>query len=175
MKHSILFLTILALFITGPISVDAQTFPTDDPIVKKIWAEAVDSSQLEILAHELLDVIGPRLVGSPQMLKANDWAVKKLGSWNVEARNEQYGTWKGWERGVTHIDLLEIVDLRWQFKFFDRDQLVTFCVSQRKYTELELPTLVISLKRHARVCNLCVLLCGSLNRTRHRGPQVGVK
>jgi len=85
----------------------SQTFPTNDPVIKNIWAEAVDSSQLPVLAHELLDVVGPRLVGSPGMLKANDWAVKKLSSWSIEARNEQYGTWKGWERATTHIDLLE--------------------------------------------------------------------
>ena len=33
--------------------------------------------QLEPLAHELLDVIGPRLVGTPQMKQAHDWAVAK--------------------------------------------------------------------------------------------------
>ena len=107
MRRSGNFFIILALFIAGSATLQAQTFPTDDPIVKNIWAEAVDSSKLEVLAHELLDVIGPRLVGSPQMLKANDWAVKKLGSWDIEARSEQYGTWEGWERGITHIDLLE--------------------------------------------------------------------
>lgn len=84
-----------------------NSFPTDDPIIKSIYAEAMDSSQVEKLAHELLDVIGPRLVGSPLMLKANDWAVAKYTGWGIEARNEQYGKWRGWERGITHIDLLE--------------------------------------------------------------------
>ncbi|MBE0557755.1 MAG: peptidase M28, partial [Proteobacteria bacterium] len=107
MKRSSICAVFLILVIAQSPRMHAQTFPTDDPIIKNIWAESVDSSQLEVLAHELLDVIGPRLVGSPQMLKANDWAVKKLGSWNIEARNEQYGTWKGWDRGITHIDLLE--------------------------------------------------------------------
>ncbi len=85
----------------------SQAFPTDDAILKNIWKEAMDSSRLPILAHELLDVIGPRLVGTPQMQKANDWAVKTYGSWGIEAKNEQYGQWLGWERGITHIDLLE--------------------------------------------------------------------
>lgn len=86
---------------TGP------TFPTDDPIVKGIYTEAKDSSQLPKLAHELLDVIGPRLVGSPSLLKANDWAVAKYKSWGIEAKNEKYGEWRGWERGIAHIDLLQ--------------------------------------------------------------------
>ena len=27
--------------------------------------------------------------------------------WGIEARNEQYGTWRGWQRGITHLDLVE--------------------------------------------------------------------
>jgi hypothetical protein len=85
----------------------AQTFPTDDPIIKRIYAEAMDSSQLPTLAHELFDRIGPRLVGTPQMSKASVWAIAKYRSWGIDAKTEQYGTWRGWERGYTHIDLLE--------------------------------------------------------------------
>src|SRR5262245_2890095 len=46
----------------------------DSIIVNKIVKEANDNSQLEKLAHELFDRIGPRLVGTPQMKQANDWA-----------------------------------------------------------------------------------------------------
>src|SRR5690606_18770719 len=76
------------------------------PIVEQIVKEAYDNSQLEILAHELLDDIGPRLVGTPQMQKAHDWAVEKYKSWGIMAKNEQWGEWKGWERGITHIDMI---------------------------------------------------------------------
>jgi carboxypeptidase Q len=85
----------------------AQDFPTDDPVIQRIWHEAKDSSQLPLLAHQLFDVIGPRLVGTPQMMAANNWVAEKYRSWGIEAKNEQYGTWRGWERGVSHIDLLE--------------------------------------------------------------------
>lgn len=83
------------------------TFPTDDPIVKNIYKEAMESSQLPKLAHELLDVIGPRLVGSPSVLKASNWAIAKYKSWGIEAKSEKYGEWRGWERGTAHIDLLQ--------------------------------------------------------------------
>jgi carboxypeptidase Q len=83
------------------------TFPTDDQIVKNLYKEAMDSSKLPMLAHELMDVIGPRLVGSPSMLKANNWVIAKYQSWGIEAKNEEYGKWRGWERGTTHIDLLQ--------------------------------------------------------------------
>jgi hypothetical protein len=59
----------------------AQTFPSDDPVIRKIWTEAMDSTQLPQLAHELFDVIGPRLVGSPGMMKAHNWAVAHYGKW----------------------------------------------------------------------------------------------
>ena len=75
-------------------------------VVEKIVQEENNNSQLQSMAHELLDGIGPRLVGTPQMKKANDWAVEKYTSWGITARNEQFGEWKGWERGITHIDML---------------------------------------------------------------------
>ncbi len=77
-----------------------------DEIVSQIVAEANENSQLENLAHELMDVVGPRLVGTPQMKAANDWAIATYKKWGIEAKNEQWGTWKGWERGITHIDLV---------------------------------------------------------------------
>ncbi len=77
-----------------------------DAMIEKIVQEATENSQLEMLAHELMDGIGPRLVGTPQMKKAHDWAVGKYKSWGIEARNEAWGEWRGWERGITHIDML---------------------------------------------------------------------
>ena len=79
----------------------------ENPIISSIVDEATNNSQLENLAHELFDVIGPRLVGTPQMQKAHDWAVSKYSSWGIAAFNHNYGIWKGWERGITHIDMLE--------------------------------------------------------------------
>jgi carboxypeptidase Q len=75
-------------------------------VVEKIIDEGNNRSQLQTLAHELFDGIGPRLVGTPQMQKANDWAVEKYANWGISARNEKWGEWKGWERGITHIDML---------------------------------------------------------------------
>lgn len=77
-----------------------------NPIVENIVKEAYENSQLEILGHELLDDIGPRLVGTPQMQQAHDWAVAKYKTWGISAENQQWGEWKGWERGITHIDMV---------------------------------------------------------------------
>src|SRR5512143_501947 len=100
--------TILFICFLFPLlSAGAQTFPTDDPVIKSIWKEAMDSTQLPLLAHELLDVIGPRLTGTPGMKRAQEWAMKRYRAWGIESRSEEYGTWRGWERGTCHVDLLE--------------------------------------------------------------------
>lgn len=90
----------------------AQRPPLEPPVVPKdaivdaIIKEATENSQLEKLGHELMDGIGPRLVGSPKMQKAHDWAVEKYTSWGIQARNEKWGEWRGWERGISHIDMV---------------------------------------------------------------------
>ncbi len=79
----------------------------DSLMVAAIIKEATENSQLENLANELLNGIGPRLVGTPKMQKAHDWAVANYSAWGITARNEKWGEWRGWERGITHIDMIE--------------------------------------------------------------------
>ncbi|MGO3164537.1 MAG: M20/M25/M40 family metallo-hydrolase [Sphingobacteriaceae bacterium] len=76
-----------------------------EPIVEQIVQEAKYNSELEQLAFELLDVVGPRLVGTPQMTQANEWAVETFKRWGIDAQNQQFGEWHGWERGISHIDM----------------------------------------------------------------------
>jgi carboxypeptidase Q len=98
-------LIVLALFcITG--SSAAQTLPTDDAVLRRIWAIGMDSSRTWELAQALFDSVGPRLTGSPQQKAGNDWLLARYREWGIPARNEQYVTWKGWRRGPTHIDLM---------------------------------------------------------------------
>jgi hypothetical protein len=78
-----------------------------DQVIEKIIAEEKKNSQLKELAHELMDGIGPRLVGTPQMQEAHDWAVEKYATWGIPAENQQWGEWRGWDRGITHIDMME--------------------------------------------------------------------
>lgn len=78
-----------------------------DVVISNMIAEAQNNSQLEKLGHQLMDGIGPRLVGSPKMQQAHDWAVNTYTNWGIPARNEKWGTWKSWERGITHIDMMK--------------------------------------------------------------------
>jgi hypothetical protein len=96
----------LATLVAAP-AIGAQTYATNDPVIRRIWEEGMNRSQSERLIQVLSDSIGPRLTGSPGMKRGNDWLVATYKGWGVEASNEQYGTWKGWRRGATHIDLVE--------------------------------------------------------------------
>ena len=69
------YLLAFASFLVLAPTINAQN---TEAIVAEIQKEATENSQLENMAHELMDVIGPRLVGTPQMKKAHDWAVESF-------------------------------------------------------------------------------------------------
>ena len=101
MKSTVKLLLAIMLLVSGTLYAQDK-----DPVIEGMIKEANENSQLERLAHELLDVIGPRLVGTPQMEHASQWAINQYKEWGIDARQEKYGTWRGWERGVTHIDMV---------------------------------------------------------------------
>src|SRR6266498_3291353 len=80
-------------------------FIVENPVLRRIWAIGMDNSQLPRLAQVLFDSLGPRLTASPGMEAAQGWLGATEASWGVGARKEQYGPWRGWRRGKSHIDL----------------------------------------------------------------------
>jgi carboxypeptidase Q len=82
-------------------------FPVDDPVIRAMWDEGMEHSQIYKLAQTLADSIGPRLPGSPQFDAGADWALKLFDAWGIAGRKDEYGTWKAWKRGPTHVDLVE--------------------------------------------------------------------
>ena len=106
MKRS-MFLLALGIGMVGTPALEAQTFPTDDPVIRQMWQEGMeDGSQVFDLAQALLDSIGPRLMGSPAYERAGDWMMERYAEWGISAEKQEYGTWTGWERGYSHIDLV---------------------------------------------------------------------
>jgi hypothetical protein len=84
-----------------------RTSAPTDPVIQRIWAEGMGAgSQAAGLAQTLLDSVGPRLTGSPGHRAGNEWLLRKYREWGIGARNEQYGTWAGWRRGISHVDLI---------------------------------------------------------------------
>jgi hypothetical protein len=77
-----------------------------DPNIERIWRLGMDSSHVQQLSQALFDSIGPRLTGSPGILAASNWAINQYKAWGIDAKRENYGTWRGWRRGVSHIDLV---------------------------------------------------------------------
>jgi carboxypeptidase Q len=96
---------LLSIVATGPLS--AQTFPTDDPVIQRMWLEGMEGgSEVFDLSQALLDSIGPRLTGSPGFAAAGDWVMSKYAAWGIDVEKQEYGVWRGWDRGYTHIDLI---------------------------------------------------------------------
>src|SRR5262245_48604646 len=66
-------------------AVEKKEEPKDanDPI-ERIKDEGQKRSQLMATLSYLTDVIGPRLTGSPNLKRANEWTRDKLSSWGLE-------------------------------------------------------------------------------------------
>jgi hypothetical protein len=103
---------LLACFLLGIIALPlaqpchAQVPTRVDSTLNAIAREALTSSQLPLLAQALLDSIGPRLTGSPNLQRAGDWVAAAYRRWGMSVSAEQYGTARAWERGIFHVDLL---------------------------------------------------------------------
>jgi carboxypeptidase Q len=76
----------------------ADPKPEADPIAR-IKEEGLERSKVMETLSYLTDVIGPRLTGSPNMKRANEWTRDKLAEWGLkEAHLESWGEFgRGWE------------------------------------------------------------------------------
>ena len=83
-----------------------RTAAPTDPVVARMWAEGMERSRVATYAQQLLDSVGPRLTGSPGHRAGNDWLLATYRGLGITARNERYGTWNSWRRGISHIDLV---------------------------------------------------------------------
>ena len=107
-RHTTAALTAAALLLAPSLTARAQASAAQltDPVLQRIYAIGMDSSHTMELASTLFDSLGPRLQGSPDTKRAQDWLVKTYASWGISAKEEQYGTWRGWRRGYSHVDLV---------------------------------------------------------------------
>ncbi len=91
------------LFTASPAALVAQD--TDD--TARIMDEGFNRSQVQQMAHELVDEIGPRITNSTNMRIAEDWAVEKLrelGMQNVRKEGFEFG--RGWEFSGSDVQML---------------------------------------------------------------------
>src|SRR5947207_2378374 len=71
---------------------------TSDDVVAKIKDEGLNRSQVMQTLSYLTDVIGPRLTGSPNLKRANEWTRDTMTKWGLQnAHLEAWGPFgRGW-------------------------------------------------------------------------------
>jgi hypothetical protein len=84
---------------------------TDDPdlsVVTEIRQEGFRHSQVMNILSGLTDEIGPRLTGSPNMKRANEWTRDRLTEFGlVNARLEPWGPFgRGWSNEFTSVRMI---------------------------------------------------------------------
>ncbi|MCE2903216.1 MAG: M28 family peptidase [Gemmatimonas sp.] len=82
-----------------------RTSEPTDPNIVKLWEEGMQRSQAGRFAQTLTDSIGPRLTGSPNMTRGQDWLLATYKQLGVSAKKERYGTWNSWKRGAAFAQL----------------------------------------------------------------------
>ena len=91
---------VVALMLATPAYAQVAQERLDLDVIQHIRDEGLNRSQIEAMALHLLDVIGPRLTGSPGMKQANEWTAAKMREWGLQnVVVEPWGTFgRGWER-----------------------------------------------------------------------------
>ena len=57
--------------------------PGVSDVYAPIRAEETNNSKIMWIIHEIADVYGPRVTGTPNLMAADDWAVKTMTSWGL--------------------------------------------------------------------------------------------
>jgi carboxypeptidase Q len=78
-------------------AVKVETTKTSTDPIERIKEEGLKHSQVMATLSYLTDVIGPRLTGSPNMKRANEWTRDKLAAWG--ANNSHLEAWGPFGRG----------------------------------------------------------------------------
>ena len=74
--------------------------PVSDSVVSRLIDEGMQRSHVDQDLSYLLDVIGPRLSGSPEMRRANEWTQQKFREYGVDRADlESWNFGRGWSRG----------------------------------------------------------------------------
>jgi hypothetical protein len=92
-----------------PAAPKAKVARASDADLAKIRDEGLNRSQLMQTLSYLTDVIGPRLTGSPNLKRANEWTRDKFTSWGLaNARLESWGPFgRGWSLKSFSLQVVE--------------------------------------------------------------------
>jgi carboxypeptidase Q len=92
---------------SAPPATQPATRPADP--IARIRDEGLNRSQVMQTLSYLTDVIGPRLTGSPNLRRANEWTREKMTSWGlVNAHDEAWGPFgRGWSLKRFSMQVIE--------------------------------------------------------------------
>ncbi|MCH7415568.1 M20/M25/M40 family metallo-hydrolase [Belliella sp. R4-6] len=78
---------------------------TDLEMIYKIKTEGTRNSQIQDLAHNLTDLMGPRLSGSTNLRRARQWTADKFKEWGLKnVKIDSYGEFgRGWDVKKSYI------------------------------------------------------------------------
>jgi len=99
-------ITLAFLMLASPlVSFAQQTEKVDLDVVAQIRDEGFRHSKVMDIMSELSDHIGPRLTGSPNMKRANEWTRDQLSAWGLQnAHLEAWGPFgRGWEQQYVSV------------------------------------------------------------------------
>ncbi|HKV29232.1 MAG TPA: M20/M25/M40 family metallo-hydrolase, partial [Candidatus Acidoferrales bacterium] len=74
---------LLSLFVLATLPLLAQS-PAISDMYAQIRAEETNNSKIMWIIHEVADVYGPRVTGTPNLKAADDWAVRTMASWGLK-------------------------------------------------------------------------------------------
>jgi carboxypeptidase Q len=72
----------LSVVLLAALPLGAQA-PALSDVYRQIRMEETNNSRIMWIIHEVADVYGPRLTGTPNLKAADDWAVKTMASWGL--------------------------------------------------------------------------------------------
>jgi 6-phosphogluconolactonase len=104
---------VFAVFVAAPLMRAFEQEPPKDlsaaaALDQKVIAEVKSGNQIIPNLTYLSDVIGPRLTGSDNLKRANDWTAEKMKAYGLESVHlEGWTIPVGWERGTATARLLE--------------------------------------------------------------------
>ena len=93
--------------------------PSNDDLVTRMIQEGTQRSHVDADLQYLLDVIGPRLTGSAEMRRANEWTQQKFSRVRSRSRRSRAVSFGiGWTRGPMTLRMLapqhrEILGVSW--------------------------------------------------------------
>jgi type 1 glutamine amidotransferase len=111
-RWAVLLALVAALVVPGVRGLAAQDSVKPDAEALKLDQKLISDAKVgsEVMANltYLSDVIGPRLTGSPNCKRANEWAAEKMKAYGLtDVRLEPWELPVGWERGTCTARLIE--------------------------------------------------------------------